>query len=150
MNIRKRLTIQTEPPANGGFQQPKTMSNKNEATTPVGSGAGLGVVSTIFNLGIPLASWYATHGNAGAGNVVKLMAALTVILTPFVFLSFLSPGKPVPRWREWSSHISDGATVAILTWNGWMWCALAFTFGWIGAAILFGVKRAATTPNGGR
>ena len=59
------------------------------------------------------------------------------------------PGEPTPRWREWMSHITDAITVGILTWHGWLWCALAFTMGWIGCCILFGVKRHAARLNDG-
>lgn len=127
--------------------KPESEANKKKAITPVGSGTLLSLASATFNIGIPIAAWYAVNGNAPAGNIVKLLAAVTALLCPFVFLTFLHPGEPTPRWREWMSHISDGITVSILVWHGWLWCSLSFTIGWIAACAMFTAKRTAARLN---
>ena len=104
--------------------------------------------SVAFNMGIPIASWFAVTGSDPAGNVVKLIAAVTAILCPLVLIiAFLNPGKPVGHWREYSSHISDITTIAILVWHGWLWCSLAFTMGWFCCLLLFTAQRAHTRYN---
>jgi hypothetical protein len=123
-------------------------TNKTDGAAAVGSTALLGIWSVIFNSGIPLAAWFAVHGDVPCGYITKFMAAITAAITPLVVFAMMNPGKPA-RLREWSSHVSDAATVSILVWHGWLWCAGGFTFGWIGCFALFAARRA-QMPNGTR
>ena len=129
----------------------EVMNDEIDSAADNDSARTTSLLSAAANIAIPVAAWYAVNGNIGAGNVVKLLAAVTAILCPMVILAFIiSPGNPVPKWREWMSHISDAATVSILAWHGWLWCALAFTIGWIVNVIMFGVKRNASIFKGRR
>lgn len=107
-----------------------------------------GIISTICNAGMLCCAWLATHGNPHAGNIIKLISALTAILTPLVALVWFKPGDPIPRWREWISHIIDCATVFILAWYGWIWCSMAIAAGWFAAAVLFERKRVVAKMKG--
>ena len=101
--------------------------------------------TVVLNLGLLIAAWYAVNGHAPAGNIIKVMAAFSVLGQSVALASALNPGGAViPRWREWLSHISDAILVGILTWHGWLWCGFAFMVSWFATYVMFLTKRKST------
>jgi hypothetical protein len=125
----------------------QTYNHKQTGAVPVGSSAVLDLAAVAFNVGIPIAAWFAVNGSKGAGNIVIVMAILTLCLMPLAIFCILKPGEPTPRWREWLSHISDAIIVSLLVWNGWIFCSVCFALGWFATLMLFMVKRAAKRSN---
>lgn len=107
----------------------------------VSSGAWLGIWSITLNAGMVVAGWLAVNGNVGCGYITKFLAAATVVISPLVIVALIKPEKPAPL-RGWVSHITDALMVAMMVWNGWLWCAGAFAYGWLLCFILFAARKA--------
>ena len=128
------------------------MNTAKDSQTPsnpaVHSGAWLGIWSITLNAGMVVAGWLAVNGNVGCGYITKFLAAATVAVSPLAIFALIKPGKPAPL-REWVSHITDALIVAIMVWNGWLWCAGAFAYGWMICCMLFAARKAhaAKMPN---
>jgi len=106
----------------------------------VSSGALLGVWSITLNAGMVVAAWLAVNGNVPCGYITKFLAGMTVALSPLVIVALIKP-SPSSKLREWTSHITDALTVSICVWHGWLWCAAAFSWGWLLCYILFACKK---------
>lgn len=116
-----------------------TQAPPDEAVT---STAGLGLWSILVDAGVVLSVWLAVNGSVPCGYVTQFLAAVAVVLSPTVILAaFVAPGKREPV-KEVMSHVSDGLTVAILVWHGWLWCAGGFGWGWLCCSVLFAARKA--------
>ena len=130
------------------MNEPTTPEDNQNAPMAVASGAVLGVWSITLNAGMVVAAWLAVNGNVPCGYVTKFLAGMTVALSPLVIVALIKP-EPPAKLREVASHITDALTVSICVWHGWLWCAAAFSWGWLLCCILFAARKAhaAKTPN---
>ena len=70
----------------------------------------------------------ALRGIAGAGNIVKLLAALNVILTPLMLVAICSKSRKPdvrPLAVRHVQTICDVSQALALCWFGWWWCSLS-------------------------
>lgn len=100
------------------------------------------ILTIILNGGIVLAAWLAVSGSVPCGYITKFLAVVTVVLSPGVVISLANPNPRAPNLlSEWASHITDALLVSILVWHGWLWCAGAFAWGWLGCVVVFAARK---------